>query len=86
MVGARARATGAAQTLVHISGTVGTSEAREAGARKGVHAILTGATIQAGVGITVINVLITGRATISPMAGTAETPLQVGAGTAGATG
>lgn len=49
MVGAGARPTGAAQTLVHISGTAGTSEAREAGAQKGAHAILTGATIQAGV-------------------------------------
>lgn len=37
-------------------------------------------------GVTVIDVLVTGRATIPPMAGTAETPLQVGAGTVGATG
>lgn len=49
MVSACAWATGAAQTLVHISGTAGTSETRKAGARKGAQAILTGATIQAGV-------------------------------------
>lgn len=49
MVGAGARAAGAAQTLVHISGTAGASEAGEAGAGKGAHAILAGATIQAGV-------------------------------------
>lgn len=86
MVSACAWATGAAQTLVHISGTAGTSETRKAGARKGAQAILTGATIQAGVGVTVIDVLVTGRPTIPPVAGTAETPLQVGAGTMGATG
>lgn len=49
MVSACAWTTGAAQTLVHISGTAGTSETRKAGARKGAQAILTGATIQAGV-------------------------------------
>lgn len=37
-------------------------------------------------GVTVIDVLVTGRPTIPPVAGTAETPLQVGAGTMGATG
>ena len=49
MVGAGARATGAAQTLIHIAGTAGASEAGEAGAGKGAHAVLTGATVQAGV-------------------------------------
>lgn len=86
MVSACAWATWAAQTLVHISGTTGTSETRKAGARKGAQAILTGATVQAGVGVTVIDVLVTGRPTIPPVAGTAETALQVGAGTVGATG
>lgn len=86
VVRAGARATGAAQALIHISGTARTSKAREAGARKGAHAILTGATIQAGVGVTVVDVLITGRTTIPPVAGTAETSLQVGAGTVGTTG
>lgn len=37
-------------------------------------------------GITVIDVLVTRRATVSPMAGTAKTPRQVGAGTMGAAG
>lgn len=32
MVGAGAWATGAAQTLIHVAGTAGTSKAREAGA------------------------------------------------------
>lgn len=86
MVGAGAWAAGAAQTLVHITGTAGASKAREAGAGKGAHTVLTGATIQAGVGVTVIDVLVTGRATIPPMAGTTKTPSQVGAGTMGATG
>lgn len=49
MVSAGAWAAGAAQTLVHIAGTAGASKAREAGAGKGAHMILTGATIQAGV-------------------------------------
>lgn len=86
MVGAGARAAGATQTLIHITGTAGASEAGEAGAGKGAHAILAGATIQAGVGVTVIDVMVTGRATITPMAGTTKTPLQVCAGTMGAAG
>lgn len=49
MVGAGAWATGAAQTLVHVAGTAGASKAWEAGAGKGAHAVLTGATIQAGI-------------------------------------
>lgn len=49
MVGAGARATGTAQTLVHVAGTAGASKAWEAGAGKGAHTVLTGATIQAGV-------------------------------------
>lgn len=85
MVSAGAWAAGAAQTLVHIAGTAGASKAREAGAGKGAHMILTGATIQAGVGVTVIDVLVTGRATVPPVAGTAKTPCQVGAGTMGST-
>lgn len=86
MVSAGAWAAGTAQTLIHIMGTVGASKAWEAGAGKGAHTVLTGATIQAGVGITVIDVLVTRRATVSPMAGTAKTPRQVGAGTMGAAG
>lgn len=49
MVCAGAWATGTAQTLIYISGAAGTSKAREAGAGKGAHSILTGAAIQAGV-------------------------------------
>lgn len=49
MVGAGARATGTAQTLVHVAGAAGASEAWEAGAGEGAHTVLTGATIQAGV-------------------------------------
>lgn len=86
MVHAGAGPTGAAQALIHILSAVGTSKAREAGARKGVHTILTGATIQAGVGVTVIDVLVTGRATVAPMADAVETPCQVGAGSMWATG
>lgn len=37
-------------------------------------------------GLTVIDVLVTGRATVSPVTGTAKTPRQVGAGTMGAAG
>lgn len=37
-------------------------------------------------GVTVIDVLITGRATIPPMAGATKTPHQVGAGPMGAAG
>lgn len=86
VVCAGAWATGTAQTLIYISGAAGTSKAREAGAGKGAHSILTGAAIQAGVGVTVIDVLITGRATIALVASTAETSCQVGAGTMGTTG
>lgn len=86
MVSAGAWATGAAHTLVHVTGTAGASKAGEAGAGKGAHAVLTGAAIQAGVGVTVIDVLVTGRATVSSMAGTAKTPRQVGAGTMGTAG
>lgn len=49
MVSAGAWAAGTAQTLIHIMGTVGASKAWEAGAGKGAHTVLTGATIQAGV-------------------------------------
>lgn len=37
-------------------------------------------------GITVIDVLVTGRATIPPMAGATKTPRQVGTGPMGAAG
>lgn len=37
-------------------------------------------------GVTVVNVLITERASVSPMADTPEAPRQVGAGTMGAAG
>lgn len=86
MVSAGAWAAGAAQTLIHVTGTAGASKAGEAGAGKGTHVVLTEAAIQAGVGVTVIDVLVTGRATVSPVTGTAKTPRQVGAGTMGATG
>uniref|UniRef100_A0A8D2E2C8 Uncharacterized protein n=1 Tax=Sciurus vulgaris TaxID=55149 RepID=A0A8D2E2C8_SCIVU len=49
MVGAGARATGAAQTLIHIVGAAWASEARKARAGKGAHTVLTGATIEARV-------------------------------------
>lgn len=49
MVSAGAWAAGAAQTLIHITGTAGASKAGEAGAGKGTHVVLTGAAIQAGV-------------------------------------
>uniref|UniRef100_A0A8C0XJ22 Secreted protein n=1 Tax=Castor canadensis TaxID=51338 RepID=A0A8C0XJ22_CASCN len=49
VVSAGARATGIAQTLINISGTAWTSKARKARARKRAHAVLTGATIEAGV-------------------------------------
>uniref|UniRef100_A0A8C3WAE0 Uncharacterized protein n=1 Tax=Catagonus wagneri TaxID=51154 RepID=A0A8C3WAE0_9CETA len=49
VVCAGAWTTGAAQTLIHVSGAAGTSKAREAGAGKGAHSILTGAAIQAWV-------------------------------------
>lgn len=86
VVSAGAWATRAAQTLVHVPGTVWTGEPRQAGAGERARAILTGAAIQTGVGVTVIDVLVTGRASVPPMAGTTETPHQVGAGTVGATG
>lgn len=86
MVGAGARATGAAQALVHIEGTVRTSKARKAGAGEGARTILTGAAIEAWVGITVIDVLVTGRTSVPAVAGTAETSCQVGAGAVGTTG
>lgn len=86
VISAGARATGAAQTLIHISITAGTSKAGEARAGKGAHAILAGATIEARVGLTVVNVLITERASVAPMAGAPEAPWQVGTGTMGATG
>lgn len=81
-----AGATGVAQTLVHIPSTVRTSKASEARAGKGAHAVLAGTTIEARVGVTVVNVLITERASVSPMADTPEAPRQVGAGTMGAAG
>lgn len=86
MVCAGAGAAGAAQTLVHVAGAAGASEARKAGAGKGAHTVLTGAPIQAWVGITVIDVLLTGRASVPAVAGTAEAARQVGAGAMGATG
>lgn len=86
MVGAGARATGAAQTLIDILGTVRASKARKARAGKGAHAVLTGAAIEARVGVTVVNVLITGRSSVPTVAGTAETPCQVGTGAMGTTG
>lgn len=81
-----ARATGAAQTFVHISGTARTSKAVEARTGKGAHAILAGATMEARVGVTVVNVLITEGASVSPVADAPEIPWQVGAGTMGAAG
>lgn len=86
MISAGARATGAAQTLIHIVGTAWASEARKARAGKRAHTVLTGATIEARVGVTIIDVLIAGRASITPMTGTAKTSCQVGAGTMGAAG
>uniref|UniRef100_A0A8C6GIC6 Uncharacterized protein n=1 Tax=Mus spicilegus TaxID=10103 RepID=A0A8C6GIC6_MUSSI len=44
-----ARATGTAQTFVHISGTARTSKAIEARTGKGAHTILAGATMEARV-------------------------------------
>ena len=49
MISTGARATGAAQTFVHISGTARTSKAVEARTGKGAHAILAGATMEARV-------------------------------------
>nr|BAC38213.1 unnamed protein product [Mus musculus] len=43
------RATGAAQTFVHISGIARTSKANEAKGGEGAHAILAGATMEAPV-------------------------------------
>uniref|UniRef100_A0A5F9D5C9 Uncharacterized protein n=1 Tax=Oryctolagus cuniculus TaxID=9986 RepID=A0A5F9D5C9_RABIT len=49
VVSAGAWATRAAQTLVHVPGTVWTGEPRQAGAGERARAILTGAAIQTGV-------------------------------------
>lgn len=49
MISTGARATGAAQTFIHILSTAGTSKAIEARTGKGAHAILAGATIEARV-------------------------------------
>lgn len=86
MVSTGARATGAAQTLIHVQGTGGASKASEAGAGKGAHAVLAGTAIEARVGGTVVNVLITERASVSPMADAPEAPRKVGAGAMGAAG
>lgn len=85
MISAGARATGTAQTFIHIPSTARTSKATEARTGKGAHTILAGATIEARVGVTVVNVLITERASVSSMADAPEAPWQVGAGTMGAT-
>lgn len=86
VVGAGARATGAAQTLVHVMGAAWASEARKARAGEGAHTVLAGASVEARVGVTIIDVLIAGRATVTPMTGTAKASRQVGAGTMGAAG
>lgn len=86
VVGAGARAAGVAQALVHVAGASWAGETKEAGAGKGAHAVLARATVQAWVGVTVIDVLIAGRASVPSMAGAAETPCQVGADTMRATG
>lgn len=49
MVGTGARATGAAQTFIHISSTARTSKAIEARTGKGTHPVLAGAAIEAWV-------------------------------------
>lgn len=49
MISTGARATGVAQTLVHIPSTARTSKASEARAGKGAHAVLAGTTIEARV-------------------------------------
>lgn len=49
MVSTGARATGAAQTLIHVQGTGRASKASEAGAGKGAHAVLAGTAIEARV-------------------------------------
>lgn len=49
MISAGARATGAAQTLIHISIAARTSKASEARAGKGAHTILAGTTVEARV-------------------------------------
>lgn len=85
MISAGARATGTAQTFIHIPSTARTSKATEARTGKGAHTILAGATIEARVGVTVVNVLITERASVSSMADAPEAPWQVGAGTMGTT-
>lgn len=49
MISAGARATGTAQTFIHIPSTARTSKATEARTGKGAHTILAGATIEARV-------------------------------------
>uniref|UniRef100_A0A8C8W2T0 Uncharacterized protein n=1 Tax=Peromyscus maniculatus bairdii TaxID=230844 RepID=A0A8C8W2T0_PERMB len=49
VVSTGARATGAAQTLIHVQGTGRASKASEAGAGKGAHAVLAGTAIEARV-------------------------------------
>uniref|UniRef100_A0A8C4PGW3 Uncharacterized protein n=1 Tax=Equus asinus TaxID=9793 RepID=A0A8C4PGW3_EQUAS len=49
VVGTGAGAAWAAETLIHVQGAAGASEAREAGTQKGAHAVLARATVEAGV-------------------------------------
>lgn len=84
VVGTGARAAGAAQTFIHISSTARTSKAIEARTGKGAHTVLAGAAVEARVGVTVVDILITERASVPPVADAPEAPGQVGAGPVGA--
>lgn len=86
MISAGARAAGTAQTFIHIPSTARASKATEARTGKGAHTILAGATIEARVGVTIVNVLTTERASVSSVADAPEAPRQVGAGPMGAAG